>query len=80
MNLLCYESWIGGRELDSFNEYPLVHFPVSSVNVNDFFFSTYRDVYCLECNETLGKKYIASSPDIDNLRGLYSLRVEKLNR
>ena len=37
-------------------------------------------MYCLECNETLGKKYIASSPDIDTLRGLYSLSVEKLNR
>ena len=44
------------------------------------FCSTYNALYCLQCNETLGKKYIASSPEIDMLRGYFSLDAEKLER
>ena len=48
---------------------------------NSFLFcSTYFGLYCLQCNEQLGKKYVASAPDIDFLRGHFCLDAEKLNR
>ncbi|XP_045197195.2 uncharacterized protein LOC123551944 [Mercenaria mercenaria] len=41
--------------------------------------STFLPIYCINCNEVLGKQYLASPPELDYIRGSFTLHVEKLN-
>ncbi|XP_052243403.1 uncharacterized protein LOC127853182 isoform X2 [Dreissena polymorpha] len=41
--------------------------------------SNFHMVYCMGCETVLGKKYVASTPELDHLRGGFTFYVEKLN-
>ncbi|WAR09300.1 hypothetical protein MAR_019258 [Mya arenaria] len=43
------------------------------------FGSTFYEVYCMVCNTVLGKTYVASPPDLDHIRGAFTLAAETLN-
>ncbi|KAL3883912.1 hypothetical protein ACJMK2_030140 [Sinanodonta woodiana] len=41
--------------------------------------STYNSLFCEVCKEEFGKKYLASPPNMDAMRGLFTFNVDKLS-